>query len=562
MDASVDAGTQADASTSTDGAVMDAATSDAGGDAASADAGDASDNSAIATLEAPCTTALDKACTGHNGADKLVCLDGKWAHNGSCDTDARCETTRGPSQGLCVTVATGCAGKMPGASVCDGLSIKTCGPDLIDLKVTSMCGDHAHCEDGTTAACKCDTGYAGNATGGNCMDANDCADNPCGTGNTCTDAFNDYSCTCGNNAWTKDAKTCVSRFDHVSAGGDSTCAIRKDGTVACWGEGMDGNKTLPQQIGGLTNVTQLSLGVDHACALRQGGSVMCWGRNDHGQLGNSSNTDSLRTPVTVTNLNGVTQISAGDGFTCASVTSGLFDNKSAYCWGDNSAGQLGGGTTQSSSNRPVQVSGNNSNFNLVAAGSGHACGRRDNNNTISCWGKNDHGQVGTGATSDHVNNATAVAGNTLGNNVNEIVAGAGFTCARKGGSVYCWGAVPGDSAAANVLGPTQVTGLTDAAQISAGAAGSHVCARKTGNTVVCWGSDSDGQLGNGADPASATPVALSGSVTNIKEVASGTRHACVVKSNDGEMLCWGDGSAGELGNGMSNDSNVPVMVAH
>jgi alpha-tubulin suppressor-like RCC1 family protein len=532
---------------------MDATSVDAAVDGATDDASAA----AIAMLGAPCSVALDKACTGHNAADKLVCLDGKWAHNGSCDTDARCETERGPSQGLCVSIASGCAGKMPGATVCDGMTVKTCGPDLTDLKTTTTCGANAHCEEGSPAGCKCDTGYAGGDAGAACVNANDCASNPCGSGNTCTDALNDYSCTCGSNAWSKDTKTCVSRFDRVSAGGNRTCALRKDRTVACWGEDMDGDSSLPQPIAGLTNVTQISVGVNHACALRDNGNVSCWGHNDHGQLGNGNTSDSLRTPVTVSNLNNVLQVSAGDGFTCA-VVDGLF-NPSVQCWGDNSVGQLGINNQQSNAPRPMAVNGN---FNLVSAGSGHACARRSNNGSLACWGRNTQGQLGTGSTAERVNAPASIAG-SLGNNVNEVVAGAGFTCARKSGSVYCWGA-PIGATGDNLLAPptTGIANLSDAAQLSAGAAGASVCVRKTGNTVVCWGSDADGQLGNGEDPASATPVAISGDLTNVKEVASGSKHACLVKSNDGEIHCWGKGSSGELGNGARTDSPSPVMVVH
>jgi hypothetical protein len=181
MDAAADAGASTDAG-SKDGAAMDATSGDAANDSAvDAASADASDNSAIAMLGAVCSTALDKACTGHNAADKLVCLDGKWAHNGSCDNDARCETQKGPSQGLCVTIATGCAGKMPGATVCEGMAVKTRGPDLTDLKTSSTCGSNSHCDD-TSTTCKCDTGYASTTAGGACTNADDCAAKPCGDG--------------------------------------------------------------------------------------------------------------------------------------------------------------------------------------------------------------------------------------------------------------------------------------------------------------------------------------------------------------------------------------------
>ena len=154
----------------------------------------------------------------------------------------------------------------------------------------------------------------------------------------------------------------------------------------------------------------------------------------------------------------------------------------------------------------------------------------------------------------------------LNNNVNEIVAGADFSCARKGGTVYRWGAALG--ATGDVLTPAAVSGLTDAAQISVGAAGS-TCARAratTPPTAVCWGAGTDGQLGNDASADSATPVAVS-NLSSVRRATAGARHCCAVRSGggtsvDGDILCWGEGSAGELGNAARDDSDVPVTVAH
>lgn len=554
-----DGGPLADATTA-DGAVV----ADGGTDGATADGGA---DYAIAMLGAACTTALDKACTGHNAADKLVCLDGKWAHNGSCDTDARCESQKGPSQGLCVNIATGCTGKMPGASVCDSNTVKTCGPDLTSLNTTTTCGANSHCEEGAPASCKCDTGYTA-GSGGTCANANDCADNPCGasgSGNTCTDALNDFSCTCGNNYWLRgDNKACTSRFDRVSSGGNRTCAIRRDRTVACWGEGTEGNSSTPVVIAGISDATQISVGLDHACVLRSGGTVQCWGRNNHGQLGNGNRTDSLRTPVTVSNFNNVQQISAGAGFTCAIGLTGLFDNRRVFCWGDNALGQLGIGNNNADATTPQQINNSSNNNAQVSAGTGHACAR--DGNTLRCWGRNNHGQLGNNGTADRVNSPVNVTGNNLGN-LSEVLAGNNFTCIRRNGSVYCWGAPIDGSTGTDVLQPPSTavaTDLTDATQLSSGVNATSVCARRSGNNgnVVCWGSDAEQQLGNGDGGDSAAPAAINGSVTNVREVSVGSKHACLVKSNDGDIWCWGEGSNGELGNGMKNDAPAPVTVAH
>jgi len=144
----------------------------------------------------------------------------------------------------------------------------------------------------------------------------------------------------------------------INTGSGHTCAV-KNGLVYCWGENNHGqlgdntntHRYTPVQVKGadgkgyLTNISQVAAGGYHTCALKTNGAVYCWGNNSFGQL--SDNTDINRyTPVQVKGVDGegyltdITQISAGGYHACVLKTDGTI-----YCWGDNDYGQLGDNTT-------------------------------------------------------------------------------------------------------------------------------------------------------------------------------------------------------------------------
>ena len=158
----------------------------------------------------------------------------------------------------------------------------------------------------------------------------------------------------------------------VAVGGGHTCAITTAGGVKCWGSntfgqlgdaagGSSGDFSLtPVDVSGLTSgVAAVTTGFSHTCALTTGGGVKCWGRNDGGQLGQvTSGTCNIGgnlcsiTPVDVVGLtSGVATVTAGGSHTCAVTTGG-----GAKCWGGNSSGQLGDGTTTDRAT-PVDVLG-------------------------------------------------------------------------------------------------------------------------------------------------------------------------------------------------------------
>ena len=190
----------------------------------------------------------------------------------------------------------------------------------------------------------------------------------------------------------------------ISSGGGHTCAILDNGSVSCWGEGLDGqlgnggtiNVTTPTSVATLgTNRTAvaLSAGNYHTCAILDNGSVSCWGRGDNGQLGNGE-TSNKYTPTLTSSLGAgrtAVALSSGAAHTCA-----LLDNGLISCWGYGDYGQLGnGGTT--GTNVPTLTSSLGTGRTALALSSGqdHTCALLDNG-SVSCWGDSNLGQLGNG----------------------------------------------------------------------------------------------------------------------------------------------------------------------
>jgi len=350
-----------------------------------------------------------------------------------------------------------------------------------------------------------------------------------------------------------------SRATAVAAGTNHDCALTTGGSVQCWGgngfgqlgNGSTSDSALPVTVTNLSGgVATIAAGNSYSCALTMSGSVQCWGLNQNGQLGNGS-TSSSSTPVAVTNLSNVAAITAGEAHTCALMTSG-----GVQCWGSNGNGQLGNGSTTDSST-PVAVTNLTGNVVAIVAGGYHTCALTSTG-VVQCWGQNSQGQLGNGSTTD---SSSPVTVTNLPSGVTAIVAGYRHTCALVGaGGVLCWGyniyGQLGDGSNSNSSLPGPVASLSGSlAKIAAGKY--QTCVLNGVGSMQCWGWNSSGQLGNGTTANSTTPVTALPS--GVAMMAMGSTQTCVLTAFGG-VQCFGANSSGQLGNGTTASSLTPVAV--
>jgi uncharacterized protein (TIGR03437 family) len=310
-------------------------------------------------------------------------------------------------------------------------------------------------------------------------------------------------------------------------------------------------------------------GEQHTCAVTSAGAVLCWGSNANGELGNGTTIKSL-TPVPVTGLSsGVVAVSAGSAFSCALTHSGT-----VMCWGVNTTGNLGNGTT-TDSDVPVQVkdvagTGTLGGVVAISAGQYHVCAVTSAG-AVLCWGDNAEGELGpepSGFRTGLPNQVTGIPADMVA-----ISAGSYFTCALTSSSAaWCWG-TSGDGALGagpnlpngnpvavlDVAGTAPISGV---AQISAGF--NDTCALTNAGATLCWGANQSGEVGNGTNTQVDIPVPVlnlagTSSLSGVTAVVSGENHACGLTSAGG-VLCWGDPFNGELGNNYAHTAEIPVQV--
>jgi alpha-tubulin suppressor-like RCC1 family protein len=349
-------------------------------------------------------------------------------------------------------------------------------------------------------------------------------------------------------------------YTSVEAGDQHTCAVTTSGGAKCWGNGDLGklgngstvNKSSPTDVTGLTSgVKAISSGQGHSCAVTTVGGVKCWGSNSSGELGDGTTTQR-NTPVDVTGLtSGVTAVRAGIDFTCALLGAGT-----VKCWGKNMFGQLGDGTTTSSTT-PVSVVGL-SNVRFVSSNGSHSCALVGS--AVKCWG--DNSSLALGDSQVPLFSSVPVSASVSGSSA--IGSGVLHVCAVSGGGAECWGengnAELGNGTLTSTARAGTVSGLGSGVVAVTGG-GYHSCAVTSGGAAKCWGWAYYGQLGNGVTNHgnSTTPVNVSGLGSGVTAISAGGTHTCALVTG-GAAKCWGDRGFGKLGNGSQSSSTSPVNV--
>lgn len=297
----------------------------------------------------------------------------------------------------------------------------------------------------------------------------------------------------------------VTNAVEIAVGAGHACARRRGGAVFCWGDngvGQLGDGSLASsetavRVDGLEDAIQISTMAAHTCAVRKNGKVVCWGNNQFGVLGTLNALGQASVPVEVTGIDDATQVSAGEFSTCA-----LRESGRVVCWGRALDGQLGDGVPDHAAclgsaepcvAEPVEVVGIDDAVEITASLNG-ACARRANG-AVACWGWTydppDFPGQGSPTT------PKAVDGLTDAIHVKAIYL---RVCAvRASGDLVCWGSnfhgVLGDGTTEDRAAPTPVQRVEGATQIVGG--WYHTCVDTEDDRAACWGGNDWAQLGDG-----------------------------------------------------------------
>ncbi|PST47864.1 hypothetical protein COO72_10925 [Bifidobacterium callitrichos] len=311
---------------------------------------------------------------------------------------------------------------------------------------------------------------------------------------------------------------------------------------------------------------QISAGENHSLAIDAEGNAWAWGNNQYGQLGNNS-TNQSNVPVKVKAPDGVkfTQVSAGNEYSLA-----VGDDGNTYAWGSNFYGQLGNGRTPDNIAHPtpemIKTPTEGIHFTQVSAGGFHSLAMGDDGNTYA-WGYNSYGQLGYGSIETKISTPKKM---DMPANVQftQVSAGGEYSLAiGNDGNVYAWGSNInghlGDGSTADYDAhptPVQVK-MPEGVHFTQVSAGDyHSLAVGDDDNTYAWGWNFYGELGDGSTTDSSVPVMVKASEgVHFTQVSASGHHSLAIGS-DGNTYAWGYNQFGQLGGDLAGERHVPVKV--
>jgi len=321
-------------------------------------------------------------------------------------------------------------------------------------------------------------------------------------------------------------------FRDLSLGRTHGCAISINRQLLCWGSG-NGNfgtgalASVPS-VNAVSTTVAVTTGEAHTCVLDIDGRIRCGGENQQGQLGDGTTTSQIGNVFTTVTTARFSSVSAGRSFTCAFRRyDGTNATRVPQCWGDNSLGQLGIGTTVNGLS-PATVSDPLAqaafDSTSLVTGLAHACVLNTTGNAF-CWGSNGSGQLGSSA----------------------VAAGPGRL-------------------ATTMVAVDMPVGKTF---VRLAAGDNHTCGLTSTGEAFCWGLNSRGQLGDNSQTNRSVPTAVASGGILFKSLSLGELHSCGVEgvpgtsgttAVTGRVFCWGDNEYGQLGDEITAGKTTPILT--
>ncbi|WII70528.1 hypothetical protein QJS83_08665 [Bdellovibrio sp. 22V] len=370
-------------------------------------------------------------------------------------------------------------------------------------------------------------------------------------------------------------------YKSLSVGGGSynasvpvSCGVTVGNYLKCWGvnpNGIFNNSVVGVETVSVRDVdigaiySKISMGGRSGCGISADQDLLCWGANNNFQIGDRTDWNRY-TPVFADAGNKYSFVSVAAGtvtssqtpHTCAITTTGVLK-----CWGDNSYGKIGDGTTVDKTMPKVIDPGVT--YTKVAVAAWNTCAVTTAG-VLKCWGRNNNGQLGIGTTVDSLTPKVVDAGVTYSEVAisEDYDNGKVHACAiTTAGILKCWGsnahAALGDGTTTNSTLPKVIDSVTYT-KIAVGAAflGGYSCGITTSNELKCWGYNGQKNLGDGTTTQRTSPIVIDAG-TQFKEVSLKGSHSCAI-TLAGVLKCWGYNFYSMVGDGTTVSPNAPIVI--